>query len=67
MTTFHAALPEASALAADALPDAALPDAAALEEPPDEQPTRASAATTIAMAARTINFLAFMLFLPYSF
>lgn len=50
------------ALLADALPEA---DALA-EEPPDEHPTRASAATTMAMAAKIMNFLVFIVIpLPF--
>ena len=72
--------PEAALLAdalladadADADADELLADAelAALDEPPEEQPTRASAATMTAMAAKTMYFLAFMCFLSlmvYSF
>ncbi len=54
----------ALALAADAL---ALPLAlalAALVEPPDEQPTKAMAATITATAAKTRYLLAFIVVLP---
>lgn len=65
-----AALVEALALLADALvvlADALLPDAlAALEEPPEEQPTRANAATITASAAKIRYFLAFMFPLPFN-
>ena len=57
-----ALLADALALLADALPEAD----ALLEEPPDEHPTRASAATTMAMAAKIMNFLVFIVIpLPF--
>ena len=51
------------ALLADALPEADALD----DEPPDEQPTKASAAATITTAAKTMNFLVFIRFLSPSF
>ena len=49
-----------------ALAELPLADEAALDEPPDEQPTRASAATITATAAKTMYLLAFITGIPPS-
>jgi len=69
--SLEAASLDAEALEAEALSELALAELALaelalaeLEEPPEEQPTKASAATTMAIAAKTRYFFAFIFPFP---